>query len=591
MATKTRFVVYARVSTALEEQKLSFKTQVTDLKKIIAVTKPDFQFVGVYKDYAISGTREDRPEFQKMIDDARCGKFDYVVCKSISRFARNNLLLLQTLKELKEHDVNVFFHQENLDTANTDSKLLLNFLGAVAEIESTNTSERLKDGFNIRRAAHIPAMPHATCYGYDCKNREVTINEKEAEVVRHVFSWFVDENLSTGTIAKNLTKKGIPSSRGQNYWTRTAVNYMLKNVKYTGTVIEHDLEKKKVKKTFTFEDAIPAIISKETFEKAQAIFEKRAEAPKVQKMKGKAKTNFHASLYALSQKCFCSECCGKCTRYTTHAENTRRVYPLEDECHGQPMWGCLEFSGSRKRADFCPTYLISEEVIYEMIIKAISFISFYKSYMRNNIKLLAKEAKLNSEYAQALKAYNSQVDDLKKKIDTELKIARDFPSKYDECIANAKKLEKQLSKLQKPEKPEQQEFSYQHLEKFIKETQIAGTDLEKLEEHLTTAFKDPEVKRSVVTGLVEKIVIGGSPKYRIEIKFYGFDFPVECVSDRRTPYGRKRRLTKEREKPAKYEFRVVYPKIRTIVLTPEEVALRKRLKERIEDIRKQNENK
>ena len=79
MATKTRFVVYARVSTALEEQKLSFKTQVTDLKKIIAVTKPDFQFVGVYKDYAISGTREDRPEFQKMINDARGGKFDYEI--------------------------------------------------------------------------------------------------------------------------------------------------------------------------------------------------------------------------------------------------------------------------------------------------------------------------------------------------------------------------------------------------------------------------------------------------------------------------------------------------------------------------------
>ena len=562
MATKTRFVVYARVSTALEEQKLSFKTQVTDLKKIIAVTKPDFQFVGVYKDYAISGTREDRPEFQKMIDDARGGKFDYVVCKSISRFARNNLLLLQTLKELKEHDVNVFFHQENLDTANTDSKLLLNFLGAVAEIESTNTSERLKDGFNIRRAAHIPAMPHATCYGYDCKNREVTINEREAEVVRQVFSWFVDENLSTGTIAKNLTKKGIPSSRGQNYWTRTAVNYMLKNVKYTGTVIEHDLEKKKVKKEFVFPNAIPTIISQEVFDKAQAIFEKRAEAPKVQKMKGKARTNFHASLYALSQKCFCSECGGKCTRYTTHAENNRRIYPLEDECNGQPMWGCLEFSGSRKRADFCPTYLISEEVIYRMIIHAIAYLCFNKSYLQQSIKNISREAKLNSAYEQALKAYNSQVADLKKKIDTELKIARDFPSKYDECISNAKKLEKQLSKLQKPERPEQQEFSYQHLEKFIRETQKAMTTKEKIIEHLTNAFKDPEVKRSVVTGLVKKITIGGEPKYKATFEFFGYEFPVEVISSRRTPYGRKRRLTKEREKPARYEFRVVYPEFR-----------------------------
>lgn len=558
MATKTRFVVYARVSTGLEDQKQSFKTQVTDLKKSVILARPDFQFVDVYQDYAISGTREDRPEFQKMIADAKTGKFDYICCKSISRFARNNLLLLQTLKELKECNVEVFFFEEGLDTAKTDAKLLIQFLGAIAEIESTNLKEHLKEGYNIRRAAGKPAMPHQVCYGYDYKDGKALINQKEAEVVKQVFTWFVDENLSTGTIARLLTQKGVLSSRGRNYWSRTAVNYMLKNEKYTGTIVEHDMDKKKVRKTFTFENALPQIITQETFDRAQEIFEKRNSLPKSQKMRERSVQNFRASLYPLSQKCFCSECGGKATRYTSHAENTRRVYPLEDECNGQPMWGCLEFSGSRSRPDFCPTYMISEEVIYRMIIEAISYLSVKKDFLRAQVKSLAIEAKISSEYEQALKSYEAQVQDLKGKIDTELKIARDFPSRYDEAIANAKKFEKQLSRLQKPQRPEKQEFSYQHLENFIKEAQNFSSK-EKLIAHLTNAFKDPEVKRSVVTGLIDRIIIGGEPKYKIQIKFFGFDLPVEVISTRRAPYGRKRRITKEREKPAKYEFKVVYP--------------------------------
>ena len=566
MSSRTRFVVYARVSTGLEDQKVSFKTQVTDLKKSVILTRPEFQCVDVYQDYAISGTREDRPEFQKMIADAKQGKFEYICCKSISRFARNNLLLLQTLKELKECGVEVFFFEEGLDTAKTDAKLLIQFLGAIAEIESTNLKEHLKEGFNIRRAAGKPAMPHQVCYGYDYKDGKALINEKEAEVVKQVFTWFVDENLSTGTIARLLTQKGVLSSRGRNYWSRTAVNYMLKNEKYCGTIIEHDMDKKKVRKTFTFENALPQIIPQEKFERAQEIFEKRNSLPKSQKMRDRSVQNFRASLYPLSQKCFCSVCGGKATRYSTHAELPRRAYPLEDDCNGQPVWGCLEFSGSRSRPDFCPTYMISEEVIYRMLIEAISYISLHKDFMRKAIENLTVEAKINSEYEQALKSYDAQVQDLKQRIDTELKIARDFPTRYDEAIANAKKYERQLSRLQKPTKPETQEFSYQHLEKFINEVKNFSSH-DKLVEHLTNAFKDPEVKRSIVTGLVEKITIGGEPKYKIEISFYGFHLPVQVVSSRRAPYGRRRRITAEGEKPARYEFKIVYPELHVKIVS------------------------
>ena len=125
----TRYALYARVSTLNDSQTTSFETQEEDLSARIKVLYPDYELFKVYGDLGISGTKEDRPEFKRMIQDAKAGKFEVIITKSISRFARNTRLLLNALNELETAGVGVIFLEENLDTRQAGQKFILTVLG------------------------------------------------------------------------------------------------------------------------------------------------------------------------------------------------------------------------------------------------------------------------------------------------------------------------------------------------------------------------------------------------------------------------------------------------------------------------------
>lgn len=271
-----RYAIYARVSTAMEEQKSSYDVQVDDLKKRVSILYPDLKFVSVYGDRGVSGTKENRPAFDEMLEDARNGCFECIVTKSISRFARNTKLLLSVLEELQKLKVRVIFLEENLDTEKTSQKFVMTVLGALAEMESQNLREHIKEGFAIRRDAGKMARPQAIAYGYKLENHVPVVDEEKAKVVRQIFSWFVDDNLSPGGIVSRLMERGIPASRGGSRWHRNTIQFLLKNKKYVGSAEEKDSETGKV-----YEFHYPSIVDVAVFEKAQEIIALREKDPRV----------------------------------------------------------------------------------------------------------------------------------------------------------------------------------------------------------------------------------------------------------------------------------------------------------------------
>ena len=237
-----RYVIYARVSTALEEQKSSFDTQTQDLKKRIKSLYPDLKFSGVYGDRGISGTTAERPDFQQMISDAHERKFDLIITKSISRFARNTRILLNTIKDLEECGVGIIFLEENIDTRQTTQKFLMTVLGALAEMESTNLKTHIKEGFASRRAAGKMARPSAVAFGYKLDNGSILVDPETGPIVKNIFRWFVEEGLPASAISTRLMQRGVRTRRGLSKWNRHTVLYILANPKYVGRAKETDPE-------------------------------------------------------------------------------------------------------------------------------------------------------------------------------------------------------------------------------------------------------------------------------------------------------------------------------------------------------------
>ena len=234
MRAVRRIAVYARVSTALETQQLSLESQMVGFQKKIA-ENPGWQLVEVYADEGITGTSvRRRGQFLKMIADAKAGKFDTIMTKSISRFARNTVECLAFERELKEHGVNIIFEKENLDTSTAISEMLLTVLAAFAQEESRSISENLKWG--IRKRYERGQFRWCATYGYRLdEEKNIVIEPEEAEIVRMIFDLY-RRGGSAPDIAEELNAAGVSSPRGKT-WTPTTVLFILKSEKYVGDMI------------------------------------------------------------------------------------------------------------------------------------------------------------------------------------------------------------------------------------------------------------------------------------------------------------------------------------------------------------------
>lgn len=206
---------YAKVSTDTEEQLTSYSSQISYYTEKIK-SNSDWEFVGIYADEGISGTQaKNRTEFLRMIEDAKNGKIDIVIAKSIPSFARNTVDTLKYVRLLIEHNVNVYFEKENINTLDMDSEMFLTFYSAFAQAESESISMNIKLGYKAKMKRG-EACGKADCYGFDWnkETQELEINEEQAEIVRKIFNWYIDVK-GVFIISKELNELGIKTSKSR----------------------------------------------------------------------------------------------------------------------------------------------------------------------------------------------------------------------------------------------------------------------------------------------------------------------------------------------------------------------------------------
>ena len=232
-----RVAAYCRVSTGDESQQTSYTMQKNFYTSMIKNRK-GWKFAGIYADEAISGTsRSNRKEFNLMMEDALNGKFDYIVTKSISRFARNTIDALECVRQLKLHSppVGIYFEKENIDTLDAAGELILTILSALAQDESRSISENIRWTFRKNFQNGKPQLDLNRMLGYDKgKNGEWIINEEQADIVRYIFTNF-EKGMSANRIAVNLNSMGKYTVQG-NKWRANSVFTVLRNEKYVGDV-------------------------------------------------------------------------------------------------------------------------------------------------------------------------------------------------------------------------------------------------------------------------------------------------------------------------------------------------------------------
>ena len=306
-----RVTFYARVSTDQDEQINSLENQVQYYTELIQ-SKPNWKFVPGYVDEGISGgSTKKRDNFNRMIRDAKAGMFDFIITKEISRFSRSTLDSIRYTQELLDYNVGVFFQNDNINTLDTDSEFRLVIMAGVAQDEIRKLSERLKFGFRQAiKNGHV--LGNDKLYGYDKKDCVLTVNEEEAEIVRIIFDLYGNQRLGTRTISKRLMELGYTSREGNAFNTLT-IRHILENPKYKGWYCGNKSQsvdyrtKRNVlldeSEWVTYPDpSIPAIVSEELWNRANALYKRRREEMKSHS----SGLSFH-NRYPYSTKIYCEE--------------------------------------------------------------------------------------------------------------------------------------------------------------------------------------------------------------------------------------------------------------------------------------------
>lgn len=304
-----RVAAYCRVSTGSDAQLESLEAQKNHYESYIS-NREDWTLAGLYFDKGITGTKkEKRPELLRMIADCKAGKIDFVITKSISRFARNTTDCLELTRKLLELGIPIYFEKENLNTGAMESELFLSILSSMAEGESSSISENNKWSIQKRFKNGTFKISYPP-YGYDWNGEQMVVNLEQAKIVKWIFSQILSGK-GMLSVANELNEKGVPTKKGGR-WTPTTVRGMISNEKYTGDVIFQKTYTDSQfnrhincgqKDQYAMTDHHKAIISREVFEAANALVEQRGKEKGI--IKGSEK---YKSRYCFSGKIICGKC-------------------------------------------------------------------------------------------------------------------------------------------------------------------------------------------------------------------------------------------------------------------------------------------
>ena len=419
-----RVAAYCRVSTQLEQQESSFEAQKNYYTEKIT-NNPNWKLAGIYADDGISGTdMKKRDEFNRLLQDCEAGKIDMILTKSISRFARNTVDTLNTLRILRKKGVTVFFEKEHIDTHADNGEMIITVLSGLAQEESFNLSENTRWGIIRKFENGTIILNHNRFMGYTKgKDGELAIVPEEAETVRLIFRMYL-EGTSIAGIKRHLEKEGILTVTGRKIWNEGTISKMLSNEKYMGDALLQksytaDFLTKTRKKNngemrqYYITDNHEGIVAKEIYYAVQQEKQRRAERRKpAVTRRAKEKKKGYSSKYILSNLLVCGECGQTYRRITWTRNGVKRI-----------VWRCS--NRVEHGTEYCknsPT--LDEEALQRAVMRTVGNVvrdSEFGSVMQNNVTLVI------GQYADSIQSENNETDEKIAGLEREmLQMVKDF---------------------------------------------------------------------------------------------------------------------------------------------------------------------
>lgn len=499
---KLRVAYYARVSTDKYEQLNSLENQVNFFEEMIR-EKENWEFVEGYVDEGISGTSTNkRDSFNKMIKDAKEGKFDLIITKEVSRFARDTLDSIKNTRELLKDGVGVYFLNDNINTLDADSELRLTIMTSLAQDEVRKLSERVKFGFK-RSIKSGRVLGNNDIWGYDKKDGKLVINEEEAKMVKRIFELYCSGKYGMAAIARELYKEGFKNRNG-NVLAMTTVANIIKNPKYKGyycgnkttivdyklkTIVRKDEEDWIIYKDY---DTVPPIVSEEIWDLAQKIYNQRSDKYK------DVDKRVYQNRYKFSGKIVCNE-------HKRHFHRKVYNYKTKDD---EIVWICP--NNNRSKDDKCKTPVLYEKELVQILRdNLVDFINQRKSIIYNLTNLYRENISLR-DFEKEKNKKLSEIEKIKKEKDkllshniNEIISDKEFKERNDDCNLRLSKIEKELNVIK------EEELKANNMEEEIK----------KLELLIENKVNNPSDE--VLFELLDKIVVYHmDDKKKVKLKIY-----------------------------------------------------------------------
>ena len=498
-----RVAYYARVSTDKDEQLHSLDAQKYHFEQRIA-ENPNWTLVEGYVDEGISATTvKNRENFLRMIRDAKMHRFDLIITKEISRFARNTVDSLSFTQELLRHGVGVLFENDNLNTLEPDAELRLTIMSGIAQDESRKISERVSFGFKKSIERGI-VLGNDAIWGYKKENGKLVIVPEEAEMVYKIFDLYANENLGIRGIIKVLTEMEYRNRNGRPF-SFSSIKGILVNPKYKGFYcgnkthkidFRHDDIKYLPQEDWILyenHDAVPPIVSPELWERANQKLKERSE-----KMASNDKTSYQ-NKYLYSGKIICGEH-GTCYHHTIYKYKNLGV---------KELWTCKEYGNGNK----CRNPLVYNDEVDSVMREVYNQIICEKTTIINELLELYKESGSTKAIARAKHKTQTDINDVlakkKKLLDLVAKEAisdEEFKEYNNDLSAQVNELRARLAEL------EEEEQKSLDLKESIDELRSSIAD----ELNFTE-----EISKSVIDSFIDKIVVYKSDvENQIDLKIF-----------------------------------------------------------------------
>ena len=367
-----RVAAYARVSSGKDAMLHSLSAQVSYYNGLIQ-NHPGWLYCGVYADEALTGTKENRAEFQRLLAECRAGNIDLIITKSISRFARNTVVLLQTVRELKSMGVDVYFEEQNIHSMSADGELMLTILASYAQEESLSASENQK--WRIKKNFEEGMPWSGQVLGYKYVNGVYIVKPEEAEIVRSIFADYLS-GMGIEAIMKKLNAQGRPSRNGHT-WCRSSVRKVLGNYSYTGNLLLQTTfrENHITKETLPNRGELPMYHAENTHEAIVSMEDYQAVQAEMARRSAKHNKTAHGPVkYPFTSLIVCGTC-GKGYR--------RKV------TRTGPVWICSTFNVYGKAA--CPSKQIPEGTLEKAAAEVLGLDAFDAKALHDRITAIRAE--------------------------------------------------------------------------------------------------------------------------------------------------------------------------------------------------------